>query len=97
MWHVDIRFFAFLVPLLAVALAGALSSGLRGVGSGWQRGSLRAAALLAGLAVLAPSGASIAQSVVAAVAAPAPVPPASPCADAFAWLREPLGRRAIAW
>jgi hypothetical protein len=87
MWHVDIRFFAFLVPLLSVALAGALSWGLRGVGDGWRRGSLRAAALVAGVAVLAPSGASIAQSVVTAIVAPAPAPPASPCADAFAWLR----------
>jgi hypothetical protein len=92
MWHVDIRFFAFLVPLLAVALAGALMWGLRGVGSGWRRGSLRAAVLLAGLAVLAPSGVSIAQSVVAAVVAPEPTPPASPCADAFAWL---LGHSAV--
>ena len=87
MWHIDIRFFAFLVPLLAVALAGALTWGVRGVGSGWQRWSLRAAALLAGLAVLAPSGVSIARTLVAAISAPAAAPPASLCADALAWLR----------
>ncbi len=87
MWHIDIRFFAFLVPLLAIALAGALSWGARGVGSGWQRASLRAFALLAGLAVLAPSGANIARTLVAAISAPAGVSPPSVCADAFAWLQ----------
>jgi hypothetical protein len=87
MWHVDIRFFAFLVPLLAVALAGALTLGWRGVGEGWRRPALRAAAALAGLAVLVPSGISIARTLDAARTAPEAVTFASPCSDALAWLR----------
>lgn len=87
MWHIDIRFFAFLVPLLAIALAGVVTWGVRGVGSGWQRWLLRTAALLAGLAVLVPSAASISRSVLAAVSLRAGERPVSPCADALAWLR----------
>jgi hypothetical protein len=87
MWHVQIRYFAFLLPLLAVALAGVVTRGVRGVGEGRQRWLLRVAALAAGLAVLAPSAVSLARSVLAAASAPAAAASATTCSDALAWFR----------
>lgn len=87
MWHVQFRYFAYLVPLLAVALAGVVTWGVRGVGDGRQRWLLRVAALAAGLAVLAPSAVSLARTALAAVSAPAAAPPVSTCGDALAWIR----------
>ena len=87
MWHVQFRYFAFLVPLLAVALAGVVTRGVRGVGDGWQRWLLRVAALAAGLAVLAPSAVSLARTALAAASAPAAAKPVTICADALAWIR----------
>jgi len=87
MWHVDIRFFAFLVPLCAVALAGLLALAVRGIGAGGPRLALRAVALVAVVALLAPSGASVGRTLVAALAPPPGSTPPSACADALAWIR----------
>jgi hypothetical protein len=91
-WHVEFRYFAFLVPLCAVALAGAVSLGLRGVGRGGTRAGLRLAALVAGLASLSPAAAGVAgvaRDAARALLSPR-LPAAAPapqCADAFAWIR----------
>lgn len=93
LWHVYIRFFAFLVPLAAVALAGALALAARGVGAGAPRAALRAAALCAAVLPLL-AGASVARTFATALSPPPGSTPPSVCADALAWLRSNASRDA---
>jgi len=49
--HVEVRYFVPLIPLFAVAAAGAIETFVRGVGFGWMRSASRAAAVAVALTI----------------------------------------------
>jgi len=85
-WHLELRFFSMLVPLLCISFAGIIARGAAGVGPGALRIPLRAIALGAAVASVGVAGQWLRWT-----ARSAPVHQ-DPCRDANEWIERETGR-----
>jgi len=82
LWHVELRFLAFLVPLTALWVAGLVATGARLAGRGGARRSALLVAVVLAIALAAPG----AWAFVRAQRGFRSLPDLSPCRAAHAWL-----------